>query len=656
MRTAESRTARTRRDADQGQQDVGRQVHGGSIASRADQFRGSDSRPRRGPKAGRDWTNAASLLELPIGSEWGSAPPTEGSAGGARVPDEPGGTKVTDRHRNAFRRRTARVVALVAVVGLSIGALAGVGTASSSKGSGGDNDITFGVEYGTTAFCPPSQQWAISGIQIASAVYDTLVVPNSKGEMVPYLAESVTPNADNTVWTITLRPDITFHNGEPLDAAAVKLNIDAFTGAVKLNPPALLIPTVLTFIGSVDVVDDLTLNVNLDQPIADFLPYLWFQAGRLTIAAPEQINSPDCATKMIGTGPFKQTTDLQLPNGPNTFVANEDYWQKGYPKADSITFVTQSDGVQRDNGLKTGAFDVIHQSGALQIDDLKSQGGGITLLEQKPGLREIRYYFLNSSKPPFDDPDARLALQYAIDRTKINELLNGGLFEQANSLMDKNAPGYVKNAGYPKYNKKKAQELVDTYKAAHGGVFEVTFLTSGPDAENKAEAEELKAQVEAVGITANVSQVEQTVLISNAVSGQFSVFLWRNLHGGNTQSCDADIGPWFSNNPPDLVNFGKFSDPDDTSDHRPDPQCDGPGRRRSCMHRVQPDHGGEGLSPAVVVRELDDRGQRTARRSRCRSCPTGAGSRCSSTAVFRCSVSPRADPTARGAHARAPRD
>ena len=149
---------------------------------------------------------------------------------------------MADWHRNAFRRHTARVIALVAVVGLSIGALAGVGTASSSKGSGGGNDITFGVEYGTTAFCPPSQQWAISGIQIATAVYDTLVVPNSKGEMVPYLAESVTPNADNTVWTIKLRPDITFHNGEPLDAAAVKLNIDAFTGAVKLTPAGVADP------------------------------------------------------------------------------------------------------------------------------------------------------------------------------------------------------------------------------------------------------------------------------------------------------------------------------------------------------------------------------------------------------------------------------
>jgi peptide/nickel transport system substrate-binding protein len=468
---------------------------------------------------------------------------------------------VADSHRNAFGRRIARLVALVAVVGLAVGAFGGVGSASTPSAKSG-GDITFGVEYGTTAFCPPSQQWAISGIQIASAVYDTLVVPNSEGKMVPYLAKSVTPNADNTVWTIELRPNIKFHDGEPLDAAAVKLNLDAFTGAVKLSPPALLIPTVLTFVDHVDVVDPMHVAVTLKVPVADFMPYLWFQAGRLAIAAPAQLNSPDCATKMIGTGPFMQSGDLQLPNGPNKFVKNPNYWQKGYPKANSITFTTQSDGVQRDNGLKSGEFDVIHQSGALQIDDLKSQGGGITLLEQKPGLREIRYYYLNSSKAPFNDQDARTAFALAVDRTKINELLNGGFFDVANGLMDKSAPGYLKNAGYPAFSKKKAKALVEKYKAAHGGVFEVTFLTSGPDAQNKAEAEELAAEMEAVGITAHVSQVEQTVLISNAVSGQFSVFLWRNLHGGNTQSCDADTGPWFSNNPPDLVNFGRFSDPD----------------------------------------------------------------------------------------------
>jgi peptide/nickel transport system substrate-binding protein len=471
---------------------------------------------------------------------------------------------VAHSHLHASHRRTGRFVAAVAVIGLSVSAFAGVGSASTSTAtpaakSGGD--LTFGVEYGTTAFCPPSQQWAISGIQIASAIYDTLVVPNSKGKMVPYLAEAVTPNAENTVWTIKLRPDIKFQNGEALDATALKLNLDAYTGKVKVTPAALLIPLVLPFIDQVDVIDPLSVNVTLKQPIADFMAYLWFQAGRMVIAAPEQINSPDCATKMIGTGPFKLDS-ISLPNGPIKTVRNPDYWQKGYPKANSITFITQPDGVQRDNGLKGGQFDIIHQSGALQIDDLKSQGGGITLLEQKPGLREIRYELLNTSKAPFDDPDARLAYQYAIDRNKINELINGGLFDVANSLMDKSAPGYEKNAGYAKFNKKKAQELVDKYKAAHGGVFEVTFLTSGPDAQNKAQAEELKAEVEAVGITANVSQVEQTVLISNAVSGQFSVFLWRNLHGGNTESCDADIAPWFSNNPPDLVNFARFTDPE----------------------------------------------------------------------------------------------
>ena len=60
-----------------------------------------------------------------------------------------------------------------------------------------------------------------------AAIYDTLTVPNTKDEMVPYLAKSVTPDATYTTWTITLRDGIKFHDGTPLDADAVSQNIDA---------------------------------------------------------------------------------------------------------------------------------------------------------------------------------------------------------------------------------------------------------------------------------------------------------------------------------------------------------------------------------------------------------------------------------------------
>ena len=52
---------------------------------------------------------------------------------------------------------------------------------------------------------------------MVAAIYDTLTVPNAKGEIVPYLAEAVEPNADSTEWTITLREGVTFHDGTPLE-------------------------------------------------------------------------------------------------------------------------------------------------------------------------------------------------------------------------------------------------------------------------------------------------------------------------------------------------------------------------------------------------------------------------------------------------------
>src|SRR4029453_3719210 len=79
--------------------------------------------------------------------------------------------------------------------------------------------VVFGLEAETTnGWCLPEGQLAISGIQVARAVYDTLTVPTGDGTFAPFLAESVSPNADYTDWSITLPPAITFHDGGPPSA------------------------------------------------------------------------------------------------------------------------------------------------------------------------------------------------------------------------------------------------------------------------------------------------------------------------------------------------------------------------------------------------------------------------------------------------------
>ncbi len=453
---------------------------------------------------------------------------------------------------------------MVAALGLVSVAFAGVGGASTDgrraqqKGGG---DLTFGLEAETTNYCLSRAQLAISGIQVVAAIYDTLTVPNSKGETVPYLAKSVEPNADFTEWTIGLRDGITFHNGEALDAAAVKLNLDAQRGAEGAPNSGPLLKVVLGFIADVTVVDPLTVKVTTNVPVANFGAYLYL-TGRGGIMAPEQINAgEDCATKMIGTGPFM--LDEYLQNEKTVVVKNPNYWQKGFPKADSITFVPVVDGAVRVNQLQGGQLDVIHTSSAQNIDTLNGLGSSAAnLLKQKPGVREIRYYVLLSKNAPFDDPIAREAFATAIDKNKFNQIRNKGLFDVANSNMDVDAPGYLKNAGYPKYSVKKAKALATQYKESSGGEFTVVLGTTS-DPENSAEAQLLKEELSKAGISAEIAQFDQATLINEALAGSIDVLLWRNLHGGYTNTSDPDNYPWWSNaDTGNFINFSQFNDAD----------------------------------------------------------------------------------------------
>jgi peptide/nickel transport system substrate-binding protein len=468
---------------------------------------------------------------------------------------------VAARISHGRRRGWTRLGAAAAVTGLLTLALATNSGASESTRvrhqSGGE--ITFALEAENTNYCLSRAQMAISGIQVVAAVYDTLAVPNSKGVAVPYLAKSIEPNADNTEWTITLPEGIKFHNGEPLDASAVKLNLDNYRGAEgSVNSGPLFTIILGKIISDVQVVDPTTVKVVMSTPIADFASFL-YGTGRFGIMAPEQINAgEECATKMIGTGPFKLEEYAQ--NEQTVVTANPDYWQKGFPKAKQITFVPVTDAAVRVNRLQGGQADMMHTSSAKQIDNLRSLGEStVKLFEQKPGYRELRYYFMLSSDAPFDNPDARQAFGMAIDREEINSIANKGLFEIANGLMDKSAPGYVKDAGYPDHNLKKAKSLVDSVKAAGDGAFDVILGTT-TDAENSAEAQLMKEQLDKAGIAAEIAQFDQATLINKALAGDIDVLIWRNLHGDYANTQDFDVYPWFSNfDLGFLTNFGQFN-------------------------------------------------------------------------------------------------
>jgi peptide/nickel transport system substrate-binding protein len=449
------------------------------------------------------------------------------------------------------RRRTrcgAAALALASASAMFVAAAPGASAQSSSPKPGGS--VTYGLESETGGgWCPSSARLAISGVEVGAAIYDTLMVPNTKNEMVPYLAESVEPNADFTEWKITLRDGITFHDGTPLDSAALLRNFEEYRKST-------LIGAALKPINTVTATGPLEVTVALTQAWPEF-PWFLFLDGRFLIEAPAQLDSPDCASDLIGTGPFK--LDHWTVNQELVANKNPDYWQKDakgkqLPYLDTITFKPVAEAVQRTNSLQGGQLDLMHTSDGQQVDALRQLTGQFNVLEQPKGRAEVRYYLMNTAKPPLDDLNARKAVAMAIDREQINEIRNNGAYRIADGPFDSKVIGYTKDPGFPKFDLKQAKKLASEYKAAHNGEFTVV-LEHTNDPANTQEAELIKEQLSKAGIDGTLKQDDQTAFIAAAVGGNFSIMLWRN-HPGD----DPDLNyQWWQTG--SILNFGKINDP-----------------------------------------------------------------------------------------------
>lgn len=441
------------------------------------------------------------------------------------------------------RHRSLATAAAALLATAAIGAAALPAAAAPKPKRGGA--IVYSIPGKTTSFCLPRAQMSASGIMVAQSMYDTLTVPNDKGQYVPYLAKSVTPNATFDQWTIGLREGIEFHDGTPVDAAAIKTNIDAWR-------KGLLLQFLWAPVTDVAAPDPLTVVITVKQPWPALPAYL-FSAGRTGIAAPAQLrNDATCPTKMVGSGPFKLNT-YDPSTGDVTVVRNPKYWRKGYPLLDKIAFKVQGDSTQRINGLQGGQFDITFFGAGRNAKAARS--ADTYVLKSKPGFRDINQVLFNTQRPPFDDVNARRALAMGLDRQTLNLLANQGEGEVAGMVVDSKVLGYSKKSTFPKPNVAKAKKMVAAYKKAHGGEFafdlQTTFDPTVQDA-----AAEIKRQARKLGITVNLpSPVDDAQIINLALAGRTDAFLWRNYPGSDPDT----LYVWFRSGSP--VNFGKLNDP-----------------------------------------------------------------------------------------------
>jgi peptide/nickel transport system substrate-binding protein len=468
-----------------------------------------------------------------------------------------------------------RLVILVAVLGaLSlVAACGGDGGDSSGSGDGGSSGgVTDGqgggapvqggtVVYGLEAendqgWCLPEVALPMSGIQVARTIYDTLTAPNEDGEFVPFLAKSVTPNATFDSWDIELREGVKFHDGTDLTAEVVKNNLDAFRGLYP-GRTALIASFVLGNIASVEVTGALSVRVTTKTPW-QALPSVLYYSGRAGVMAQAQLdNAESCDRELIGTGPFKLVEWRQ--NERLTTVRNEDYWQTDadgnqLPYLDAIEYRPVIEGPSRVNSLLAGELQAMHTSGGEQIEELRiaTEEGTVNSFESDE-FAEVAFGVLNTSTPPFDNKDARLALITAINRDALNDASNLGVTTVSNGPFAPGNTGYLEDSGFPDYDPAVARGHLAAYEAATGRTLSFTYAVAN-DAASVATAQLMQQMLDDVGIEMELRPVPQSELIDLAISADYEAMYFRLYPGGDP---DDNYIFWTEGSP---ANFGRVQD------------------------------------------------------------------------------------------------
>ncbi|MBI2703945.1 MAG: hypothetical protein HYX32_01445 [Actinobacteria bacterium] len=421
--------------------------------------------------------------------------------------------------------------------------------------------LTYGIEAETDGFDPTSNRWAISGLLIANAVFDPIAAFDENKQPQPYLAEKFEPSADFKQWTIKGRPNIKFQNGQPLDSAAAKKFTLAIKNSLLTGPAARPIDTV-------DIVDNLTIRINMTQPWVAFPALLTGQGG--LIPAPEQLDrsaakDPAASTQPIGTGPFVFKDYIR----DSKFVAtkNPDYWQKDgsgqtLPYLDSITFRPIPDGQSRVSSLLNGDIDVMHDSNYNKVELLKAQAdAGNIQYFQGGGEDEETFAMINVQEEPLKDKSLRQALAYATNRQEIDSITGAPPEQDADSPFSKDGDWYV-DPNFPKFDLAKATSLVDAWKAANGGQAPKFTFSTTPEPDNTRVAQALQEQWKQAGFDVTLETGEQTKIILNAVTAQYQAVLFRQFSAPDP---DGETHWWLGVNAAPKgqlgLNFARINDP-----------------------------------------------------------------------------------------------
>ncbi len=391
----------------------------------------------------------------------------------------------------------------------------------------GSGTLTIGirnVDYDT--FDPHASAFT-QAAYVFRNIFDRLIYLDADANYVGGLATAWEASDDATEWTLTLRDDVTFHDGSVLTAEVVKFNFDRMKDPATESKQAG--PLLGSYVGS-EVIDDTTLKVTFETPYALF-PFA-LSSPFMGIVSQQAVEEHGAAFNeaLVGSGPFKFVSEI--PGNEVVLERNDDYdwgpaiFHAGPAHLESVVFRFILEEEARLFALETGEALIIDEVPPGAVDRVQANPDTAVLGAPKVGL--ARGIHFNTTFPPTDDIRIRQAVMHAIDRDEIDQIVFKGVYPVAYQLLTRGVKFYdadaenmfpfdpdravalLEEAGYTEIND-------DGYRMKDGEVLSI-FHATFPGYVAELPAEVIQAQLKRVGIEFLVNVMTGTAMMDGMAS------------------------------------------------------------------------------------------------------------------------------------------
>jgi peptide/nickel transport system substrate-binding protein len=352
---------------------------------------------------------------------------------------------------------------------------------------------------------------------VFAALCDKLFDIDEKANIVPQLALSHETSSDGKAVTLKLRPGVKFHDGEPFNAEAAKYSLER-----HINMKGSFRKPELAVVDNVEVVDPLTVKLNLKQPFSPLLSQLTDRAGMMVSPKAAEAAGDKFALKPVCAGPYKFVE--RVPQDRIVLEKFADYWNKDHVFIDKITYLPIVDSTVRLANLRSGGLDLMERVLATDIKTVRDDPKLKLSKAVSLGFFALLVNVANGAKadnPLGKDPRVRRALELSIDREALNQVVFNGEFMPGNQWVNPQSPYYQQAFPIPKRDIAKAKALMK--EAGVTGKLSIDFMV-GNNPEVRALAEVLQSMTAEAGFDLKIRVVEAATALKTAEDGDFQLY------------------------------------------------------------------------------------------------------------------------------------